>query len=380
MRIALFTETFLPKIDGIVTVTCLLLDHLDRRGLEFMVVAPELGSEKITEYRGHPVLTIPGIKNPLYPELNFSIPTIRTYRQLKDFNPDVVHLLHPMLVGASGLAMAKWLDKPTLASFHLDLGALVDHYGMGFVNPIIWRYTQMNFNLCDFALAPSRLQQEELLARDFQNVGLWKRGVDAEKFHPRYYSEAMRNRMSDGNPQDNVLLYVGRLSNEKRIDTLKPILEALPNTRLALVGDGPQRKDLEAHFAGTNTVFMGYLKGDELAQAFASADVFTFPSAKETFGLVIVEAMASGLPVVTTMVGGAKDVIQPGVTGYAYPVGDVDGFVDGVRQIVSSRENIQRMGQAARSFAETQTWEMMMDEVIDHYHQLQSGRIPAVVS
>ncbi len=370
MRVALFTETFLPKIDGIVTVVCLLLDHLHNRGVDFMVVAPELNGPKITDYKGHPVITVPGIKNPFYPELNLCLPSIKTYWTLRDFQPDVVHLLHPMLVGASGLVMAKWLGKPTLASFHLDIAEIANHYGFGFVNPLVWSYTRTNFNFCDYALAPSRLQQEQLIARNFQNVGLWRRGVDAEKFHPYYFSQEMRERLSDGHPDDHLLLYVGRLSYEKQIDTLKPILENVPGTRLAIVGDGPARDSLEQHFAGTNTRFMGYLKGRELSEAFASADIFTFPSAMETFGLVIVEAMASGLPVVTTLVGGAKDVIQWGETGYAYPVGDVNGFIEGVRAIVSEPGKRQRMGRAARAFAETQTWEATMDEVIEWYEKL----------
>lgn len=379
MRIALFTETFLPKIDGIVTVVCLLLDHLHKRGIDFMVVAPELHGPKITDYRGHPVVTVPGVKNPLYPELNLCLPSIKTYWAVRDFKPDVVHLLHPLLVGASGLIMAKWLGKPTLASFHLDVAEVANHYGFGFVNPLLWSYTRTNFNYCDYALAPSRLQQEQLIARNFQNVGLWRRGVDAEKFHPRYFSQEMRERLSNGNPEDHLLLYVGRLSYEKQIDTLKPILERVPGTRLAIVGDGPARAALEQHFAGTNTKFMGYLKGLELSQAFASADIFTFPSAMETFGLVIVEAMASGLPVVTTLVGGAKDVIKRGETGYAYPVGDVNGLVEGVQAIVSEPGNRARMSVLARSFAETQTWEATMDEVIERYQELMR-RAEAVAS
>lgn len=379
MRVALFTETFLPKIDGIVTVVCLTLDHLHKRGVEFMVVAPELNGPKITEYKGHPVITVSGVKNPLYPELNICVPNLKTYWALKDFNPDIVHLMHPLVVGTSGLLMAKWLGKPTLASFHLDVAEAANHFGLGFVNPLVWSYTRTNFNYCNYALAPSRLQQEQLLAKDFNNVGLWRRGVDAEKFHPDFYSPAMRERLSDGHPEDHLLIYVGRLSYEKRIHTLKPILENVPGTRLALVGDGPQREELERYFEGTNTQFMGYLKGRELSEAFASADIFTFPSAMETFGLVIVEAMASGLPVVTTLVGGAKDVIIPGQTGYACPVGDVNGMVEGVRAIVSQPGKRQEMGKLARAFAETQTWDAIMDELIGCYGEIIDGAIPAAV-
>ncbi|NJL92606.1 MAG: glycosyltransferase family 1 protein [Anaerolineae bacterium] len=364
MKVAVFTDTFLPKIDGIVTVICLLLDHLHKRGIDFIVVAPKLGA---TEYHGHPVVGVPGVRFPFYPELTIGPPNLATYRTVQAFDPDIMHFIHPLINGTGGLLMARRLDKPTLASFHLDVANMARHFGFGFLNPVIWTYTRWNFNACDRALAPSRLVQEEMQARKFRNVDLWRRGVDAEKFHPRFRKAEMRAQLSDGHPQDTILLYVGRLSYEKRINQLRDVLEAVPRTRLAIIGDGPQRAELEAHFAGTPTRFMGYMTGEALSQAFASADIFAFPSALESFGLVIVEAMAAGLPVVTTLVGGAKDVIQPGVNGYAVPVGDVMGMAEAVRAIIAEPGRCDQMGQAARAFAETQTWEAIMDEVVDLY-------------
>jgi glycosyltransferase involved in cell wall biosynthesis len=376
MRIAVFTETFLPKIDGIVTVVCLLLDHLDKRGIEYMVVAPDLGD--INNYRDHPVVRVPGIRFPVYPELKIGPPTYNTYRAVRDFEPDVMHFIHPMLIGAGGILMAKLLKKPTLASFHLDIAEMANHFGFWFLNPVIWKYTRNNFNVCDYALAPSKLLQEQLIQREFQNVGLWKRGVDAEKFHPRFRDDDMRHQLSDGHPDETILLYVGRLSAEKQIYNLRAVLEDIPGTRLAIVGDGPYREELAQHFAGTPTKFMGYMTGEPLSRAYASADIFTFTSAMESFGLVLVEAMAAGLPVVTTLVGGAKDVIQTDVTGYTYPVGDIDKLIDNVRQIVSVPGKRETMGLAARAFAETQTWDAMMDEVIICYEDMIAGRVPAL--
>jgi glycosyltransferase involved in cell wall biosynthesis len=201
-------------------------------------------------------------------------------------------------------------------------------------------------------------------------VGLWQRGVNAEQFHPNHYRDEMRYALSDGHPDDTLLIYVGRLSNEKQIDQIRPVLERVPGTRLAIVGDGPERAHLEQYFAGTNTKFMGYLQGETLWQAYASADVFVFPSALETFGLVVTEAMAAGLPVVASRVGGIPDVVEEGRTGYTFNVSDVEALVEGVRKTVVSRERIQMMGLAARAFAETQTWPAMMDEVIELYVSL----------
>ena len=368
MRVALFTETFLPKVDGIVTVTCLLLDHLAERGIESVIVAPKLGD--VEQYANTRVISVSGVTFPMYPELKVGPPTLSTYSQLKAFQPDIAHFIHPVLIGGVGMLMAKRMGLPTLTSFHLDLARMADHFRLGLLKPVVNKFTQVMFNAADYSLAPSRLVQQTMWDIGVKQVGLWGRGVDAEKFNPRHYNDAMRYEMSDGHVDDNLLLFVGRLSNEKQVDKLRSILEAVPNTRLAIVGDGPARDDLEAHFAGTKTKFMGYMTGEPLSQAYASADVFVFPSALETFGLVVTEAMAAGLPVVASRVGGIPDVVDEEVTGYTFDVGHIDTMIHGVEQVVYSRENIQKMGVNARTFAETQTWPAMMDEVIKHYERI----------
>ncbi len=368
MRVAVFTETFLPKLDGIVTVICLLLDHLAERGVESVIVAPKLSDmQQDGQTR---VISGPGITLPFYPELKVGPPTLSTYSELKAFDPDVAHLIHPALIGLGGMMMAKRMGVPTLASFHLDLARITRYFHLGFLEPLTNLYTRLIFNRADYTLAPSRLVQRQMLESGVREVGLWKRGVDAERFNPRYYDADMRYALSGGNPDDTVLLYVGRLSTEKQLDTIKAVLERAPGTRLALVGDGPARESLKKHFAGTKTVFMGYLKGEPLSQAYASADIFVFASALESFGLVVVEAMAAGLPVVASRVGGVPDVVEVGRTGYTFDVGDVDAMVEGVRKIAVSRAHIREMGEAARAFAETQSWPAMMDEVIAHYARL----------
>lgn len=377
MRVALFSETFLPKIDGIVTVVCLLLDHLEARGIETIIVAPKMGVEY---YRNTRIIGVPGLPIPMYPELKFGPVRPSTYQHLKAFKPDVAHFIHPALIGGPGLFMTRRLNIPAVASFHLDYAKLVHHFNIGFIEPGVNWLTRWLFNMADYSLAPSRLIQREITELGVKNVGLWRRGVDAEKFDPRYRSDDMRHRLSDGHVDDTVLLYVGRLSTEKRLHQLRAILENVPGTRLALVGDGPARESLKKYFAGTNTVFVGYLQGEELSQAYASADIFVFPSALESFGLVVVEAMAAGLPVVASRVGGVRDVVEEGRTGYTFDVDDVAALVEGVRQIAVSRERITAMGQAARAFAETQTWPAMMDEVVDLYIRLIAERAVKAVS
>jgi glycosyltransferase involved in cell wall biosynthesis len=348
----------------------LLLDHLHRRKVEVLVVAPQLGAEPLKQYHDFPVITLPGLPNPFYPELRIAPPGYFTYRQIADFKPDIAHFIHPVIIGIPGMMMAKYLNIPTLTSFHLDLARMANHYNLGFMQPVTDFLTRQVFNWADYSLAPSKLIQREMVELGIRNVGLWGRGVDAEKFNPRYQNAEMRHFLSDGHPDAVLLLYVGRLSSEKQIHQIKAALEQVPNARLALVGDGPARAELEQHFSGTNTKFVGYLSGEPLAQAYASADIFVFPSALETFGLVVTEAMAAGLPVVASRVGGIPDVVDEGKTGYTFEVGDTAGLVAGVRQIAADPLRRVQMGIAARAFAETQTWEVLMDEVIEHYDRL----------
>lgn len=374
MRVAVFTETFLPKIDGIVTVVCLLLDHLNKRGIETIVVAPRGGLE---QYKATPIIGVHAVPFPLYPEWRIGAPSISTYHEVKRFKPDIAHYIHPVSIGIPGMMMARRLNIPTVASFHLDLARLAHHFNLGLLEPMTDVLTRTVFNAADYSLAPSNLILNEMKEIGVERVGLWKRGVDAEKFNPRFRNDEMRALISDGHPEDTLLLYVGRLSGEKRIEDLKAILERVPNTRLAIVGSGPMRESLEAHFAGTSTKFVGYLQGEALSQAYASADMFVFPSSMETFGLVVVEAMAAGLPVVSSRVGGVRDVVQEGKTGYTFDVGDIDALVEGVRKVAVSRENIAQMGVDARQFAETQSWDAMMDEVIELYASLIAAKLRA---
>ncbi|MEM9954743.1 MAG: glycosyltransferase family 1 protein [Chloroflexota bacterium] len=378
MKIAIFTETFLPKMDGIVRVICLLVDHLCENGHEVLIVSPNLSEDstrRVDEYNGCKVIALEGIPLPWYPEVKFTGPSLRVYRELQAFDPDVAHFFHPVTVGLPGLAMAKRLDIPTLISFHLDFARLARHmnYGpinLGFMENIADTMTRMVFNWGDYTLAPSKQVQSDMLNLGIKDVGLWKRGVDIDRFHPNFYDAEMRDVLTDGNPDDTLLLYVGRLSKEKHIHDLLPLMQALPDVRLALVGDGPYSDELREMFAGTKTVFTGHISGETLSKAYASGNIFVFPSSLETFGLVVVEAMAAGLPVVASRVGGIPDVVKESYNGYTFDVGDTQAIIEGVKRISTSRETMQQMGRNGRHFAETQTWGHMMDEVIEHYQRI----------
>lgn len=374
MRVALVTDTFLPKVDGIVTVLCLLLDHLAARGIETAVFAPRIGP--IAQYNGAPVITAPGLPFPFYPDLRVALPTPGVWRRLRAFNPDVIHFAHPSVFGLALYELARRAGYPALVSFHVDYARVAQHFRVGpfsaaFIGPPVNALARHVLNTADAALAPSPAVRDRLAEIGVRRaVHLWRRGVDAERFHPRQRSAALRARLTDNHPDDLLLLYVGRLSAEKRLADLRPALAQTPGARLALVGDGPARPALERHFAGLPAHFSGYLRGDDLAAAYASADVFVFPSALESFGLAVLEAMAAGLPVVAARVGGVGALVTEGVSGYTFAPGDTTALADGVRRLSADPARRLAMGRAARACAETQSWPAMMDEVIAHYARI----------
>ena len=187
-------------------------------------------------------------------------------------------------------------------------------------------------------------------------VDVWQKGIDTERFDPKFKNEGMRNIMTGGNPNDFLMVYVGRLGAEKRIKDVRDILEKMPNARFAVVGKGPQKEELEKYFKGTKTVFLGQRSGDELSQAFASADAFIMPSDSETLGFVVLESMASGVPVVGANAGGIPSIISNEKDGFLVETADIDGYVKRLRQLEDAKFR-KNMGKKARAEAERWGWE-----------------------
>ncbi|MBK9125641.1 MAG: glycosyltransferase family 1 protein [Chloroflexi bacterium] len=367
MRIVLFTDTFLPKVDGIVTVIRLLLEHLQKRGHTVMVVCPDLGP--VDEYAGAQVVRVPGIPFWAYPGLKLSWPGYFTYRKVRAFKPDVGHFIHAGFTGGSGMFMMLALNTPRVVSFHIDYARLAPQFGFAWAWPVVGGLARIMFNRADLLIAPAGHMIERIREQGLRPpIEVWGRGVDTVRFHPRFRSDAMRSRLG-GDEGSTLLLYVGRLSEEKRLRDLRAVLETVPNTRLALVGDGPERPDLEAYFAGLPVTFTGNLHGDDLSAAYASSDVFVFPSRMETYGLVVAEAMASGVPAVAARVGGVPEMVEDGATGFTFEVGDVTALIDGVRALTADAAVRAQMGAAARAWAEINTWDDKMDRVIGYYEQ-----------
>ncbi|MDJ0730636.1 MAG: glycosyltransferase [Crocosphaera sp.] len=364
MRIALFTETFLPKIDGIVTRLRHTVDHLQRNGDQVFVFSPDGG---LREYKGAKIHGVKGIPLPLYPELKLAIPTPKVGKALERFKPDLIHVVNPAVLGLGGIYYAKTFNIPLVASYHTHLPQYLQHYGLGSLEGLLWELLKLAHNQARLNLCTSTAMVEALESHDIERVDLWQRGVDTEMFQPYLASQQMRSRLSGGNPKNPLLLYVGRVSAEKQIERIKPVLEDIPEAHLAIVGDGPHREALEAHFAGTQTHFIGYLQGLELASAFASADAFVFPSTTETLGLVLLEAMAAGCPVIAANSGGIPDIVTNGVNGYLFEPTDPNGAIIATKRLLAATEERKQLRNNARQEAEKWGWAAATHQLRRYY-------------
>ncbi len=353
MRIAIFTETFLPSTDGVVTRLRHTVEELGKMGDEILVFAPSGGPES---YAGARIYGVPGVPFPPYPEKSVCPPHPGVGRALRYFRPDLVHAANPVVLGAGGVYYARRYGIPLVASYHTQLTTYARYYGLGFAERLGRAYLKALHNRAAVNLCNSEATGEELLRGGVKRVRVWPPGVDARRFHPGHASEAWRAKLSRGNPEDKILLFVGRQAPEKGIERLKVVLRETPGTRLAIVGDGPARRTLEREFSGTPTVFTGFLHGAELAAAYASSDVFLFPSTTDTLGLAMVEAQASGVPVVAARSGASREVVDDGVSGLLYEAGSAGSLVGSVRRLVAEPGLREAMGKAARAAAERRDW------------------------
>ncbi|MFZ4667321.1 MAG: glycosyltransferase [Prochlorotrichaceae cyanobacterium] len=367
MRIALFTETFLPKVDGIVTRLKHTVEHLQRQGDQVLVFCPEGG---MTEYKGARIFGVTGFPLPLYPELKMALPRPAIGEELEAFRPDLVHVVNPAILGLGGIYFAKAANIPLVASYHTHLPKYLAHYGLGMLEGVLWEMLKMAHNQASLNLCTSSAMVEELTSHGIEHCDLWQRGVDTESFHPNLANRAMRDRLSQGHPDDPLLIYVGRLSAEKGIDRIKPVLEAIPHARLALVGDGPYREELKTLFADLPVNFVGYLQGADLGSAYASADAFVFPSLTETLGLVVLEAMAAGCPVIAANAGGIPDIVTDGENGFLFDPANDNGAIEATQRLLANQLEREKLRRRARQEAERWGWAAATRQLQDYYRQV----------
>lgn len=364
-RVAVLTESFLPKVDGVVKTTYLTIRYLQETGREVLVFAPDIAVDQVGDSQ---VIPLPSISLPQAPETRLALPNPVVARHIEDFQPDLIHLFSPAAMAVNGMAVGRHLKLPVIANYQTDLPGYTEQYGFPLLSGPVNRWLRYIHNGCHLTLAPTRTIISQLRSVGYRRVRHWGRGVNTERFNPRHARPAMRRRLLNGRDPDSLLcIFVGRLAVEKRIDLLLEVAQT-PGVALTIIGDGALRETLVRSFANTDAFFTGYLIGNELAQAYASADVFAFPGEYETFGQVIQEAMASGLPAVVVNAGGAPEVITDGQGGFVVEP-RAAAFADTVRHLRDHRESRLTMSLHARAMAEQRPWSALMAQLEGYYEE-----------
>lgn len=403
MRVALFTETFLPQINGVVRTLEKIVKHLEANGHEVLLIAIGEGEDK---YSNSPVLRIKGIQFALYKELHLVEPEDKWLRKLlqqdilhtpfailqtlipnkhsvvkqalEEFKPDVIHLATPATLGAIAMYYVDEMKLPSLATFHTDLAAYAPMYQLPYIEDILKAVTKLVYSRADRILCPSPSSKSELEKIGLESVGVFGRGVDHNLYTPeKCNKEVWAKHGLD--PEKRTILYVGRLADEKSIPELVnafiEIQDQFDDIQLAIVGDGPARQSLEERLKSYSSryVFTGICKGEELAELYASADLFAFPSKTETFGQVVLEAMASGLPVVGYDSPGVRDLIKDQESGILCDefYGD---FRDAIVKLLSETDLAEKYAAKSRELSLERSWQKILDELLVEYQQLLETR------
>ncbi len=374
MHIAYVTETYPPELNGVALTAARMVRGIQSRGHSVQLIRPQQAGEaerdSISEWRA------PGLPIPMYPALRVGLPVVgRLTSRWSAHRPDLVHVATEGPLGWAGMRAARLLGIPVTSDFRTNFDQYSGHYGFGWLAGAVRAYLRYFHNATDRTLVPTPAVRHALANNGYQRLDVIGRGVDCEQFSPAHRSETLRASWgaTDSSP---VLLYVGRLAAEKNVPLAFRAFEAVrarvPTAKLVVVGDGPLRARLQDQ--SPDAVFVGPQSGAALAQHYASADVFLFPSVTETFGNVTLEALASGLVVVAFRSGAAAVHIVDCTNGVLVDAGDDQGFVAGACAVAQQFRWLQRMRQGARDAALAATW----DNVISRFESLLADAANAV--
>lgn len=376
MRVAIVAESFLPNVNGVTNSVLRVLEHLHREGHEAIVVAPGARDfqEEIHEYLGFEIVRVPTVRMPLIDSLPIGVPNATVTEALRGFNPDIIHLASPFVLGAAGAYAARQLRIPAVALYQTDVAGFASKYHLAPLAAAAWEWTRHIHNICQMTLAPSSLTIADLEEHGINNVRHWGRGVDVVRFHPEKRDPALR-RQWDRTGRKKIVGFVGRLAAEKGVHRLAS-LHGRRDIQLVIVGDGPSRPELEELMP--KAVFTGALGGEELARAYASLDLFVHAGEFETFCQAIQEAQASGVPTIGPRAGGPVDLIQERYNGLLLDVDTFSRDLPVAAEWILHRERHDQLCRNARTSVANKTWEALCEQLLGYYAEVieETRRVP----
>jgi phosphatidylinositol alpha 1,6-mannosyltransferase len=375
MKVAIVTESFLPSINGVTNSVLRVIDTLLQEGHELLVIAP---TSEGPSYRGVPVIKSPAVVLSGFP---VAIPTPLISAALDRFAPDVIHVAAPFWLGGEAIAYGHRRGIPTVAIYQTDVAGYMKRYGLDFATTIVDAITAGIHKLATLNLAPTQDGVDRLQSLGISRVAVWGRGVDLELFSPgRRTTSAVEELRRAWAPQgERVVGYVGRLAPEKQVGRLIEVC-GIPGSRMVIVGDGPDRQELEDRFTGYPVIFTGRLSGDDLANAYAAMDVFVHAGTEETFGQTIQEAHASGLPVIAPSIGGQRHLIREGINGYLVDHTRWGAFREKVHALVDDEVLRRTMSREAYLAVAEKSWDNNNQALLGHYASVLATRTPALVA
>ncbi|MCB0718919.1 MAG: glycosyltransferase family 1 protein [Bacteroidetes bacterium] len=374
MRVALFTGAYNHIADGVSLTLNRLVEFLERHGVNVMVFAPTVDDPPI-QHHGT-LAAVSSISVPRRPEYRFSLGLSRSARQkLASFEPTILHIATPDLLGRAALAYGRKHDIPIVSSYHTHFSSYLKYYHLTAFEGTLWSYLRWFYGHCEHIYVPSPSMADVLRNHGISDRLLyWPRGVDTSRFNPAMRSLDWRKQLGV-NDDEVVVSLVSRLVWEKGLSVFVDVVQRLEQMGVAhrtmVVGDGPARTDLEQQLP--NAIFTGYLADESLARAYASSDVFLFPSQTETFGNVTLEAMASGVPTVCADATGSNALVESGVTGYLAPPTDVDTFFESVHRLIVDPKLRSTMSHAAAERARQYAWDSVLNRMLCYYRDIQKG-------
>lgn len=367
LRIALFTGNYNHVEDGVSRTLGRLVGYLLDQGHDVLVFGPTIDDPLDQPGR---FVAVPSIAAPGRPEYRVSTRfPAEARREAVRFAPHVVHIATPDVLGHKALRWARGLGIPVVSTYHTHFASYLDYYRLGLAEGALWAALRRFYDRCDEIYAPTPTMRDALLEHGISStIRLWPRGIELDRFRPEARSAAWRQSHGFG-PDDVVVSFVSRLVKEKGLDVFSDAVRALQSegrpVRALVVGDGPEREALASDLS--DAVFTGHLSADDLSTAYASSDVFLFPSETETFGNVTLEAMASGLGVIAADAAGSASLIDSGQTGLLCPPRDRGAFLRATRELVTDADLRRSLGAAARVAAQAYDWSEVLARMVSYY-------------
>jgi glycosyltransferase involved in cell wall biosynthesis len=376
MRVAIFTDTFFPEVNGVAKTLGRWTNYLKENHIECKVFAPSTKHTHLDQdMMAERFLSIPFF---LYPECRLTLANPLFMNKVIDqFAPTMIHVATPFNMGLHGQRYAIKNGIPLVASYHTNFDQYLAYYKIQWLENTYWKYMHWFHQECEKIFVPSESTKQYLQQQGFKQLEIWGRGIDTTKFFPVVDRTSFLLELGI-DPYQFVLLYVGRLAPEKHVDILIQTFENLPerirnHTHLIIAGDGPLYEDFVSaneEIVDSRITYLGFVEGAKLQKLYAAADVFVFPSPTETFGNVVLEAMACGTPVIGAAQGGVKDTIQDGINGILCPVGNIDAFSSAIEKLHDDEAFRLNIIQNGLRYSRDQSWDAIFAKLLVDYHSI----------